>query len=111
MIEDKAGILSGVVLGLRRNKSALMRRAVNFAVVEDGFAVAEDEIDIPGDIAVGKILARGNAVLPVRSAVAAAGINRVLVAQQAHIVENGAVAGDQQGQSLRARRKLLDGCG
>ena len=44
--------------------------------------------------------------MPVGSTVAAAGIDRVLVAQQTHVVEDGAVAGDQQRQSLRTRRKL-----
>ncbi len=65
---------------------------------------------LPAIVAVGKILARGDAVLAVRSAVAAAGVDGVLIAQQAHIVKDGAVAGDQQRQSLRAGGKLRMGC-
>ena len=50
------------MLRLRGDESAVVRRAVNLAVVEDRLAVAKDEIDIAGDVAVRKILPRWNAV-------------------------------------------------
>jgi len=39
------------------------------AVFEGGFGVAEDEIDVAGDLAIRKVLAHGNPVLPVVRAV------------------------------------------
>ena len=59
----------GIVLGLRGDEAAAVRRGVNLAVLEDGFAVAEDEVDVAGDVAIGEVLARGGAVLRVVAAV------------------------------------------
>src|SRR5580698_572625 len=106
MVKHEAGVFIRIVLCLRSDEPAVVRGAVNFAVVEDGLAVAEDEIDIAGDIAIGKILPRWSAGLPIRRAVPAAGVDRVLVAEQSHVVEDGAVAGDFKSQSLRTRWQL-----
>ena len=58
-----------------------VRGAVDLAMIEDSLGVAEEEVHIPFDVAVGKVLPRGNAVISIWSAVAAAGIDSVLVAQ------------------------------
>jgi hypothetical protein len=50
-------------------------------MVEDGVAIAEDEIDVPGNVAVGKILTCRNAVLAIWSTVAATGVHGVLSVQ------------------------------
>src|ERR1700733_11791867 len=75
-------------------------------MVKDGFAIAEDEVDIALDIAMGKVLAGGGAGLAVGSAVAAAGVERVLVAEEANVAEDGLVGSDQHGQRLRTDRDL-----
>src|ERR1700733_1277228 len=78
-----------------------MRSAMNLAVIKDRFAVAENEIDIALDIAVGKVLASGNAGLAVGSAVATAGVERVLIAEKANVAEDGSIGSDQHRQRLR----------
>src|SRR6202050_3989166 len=105
VVKEKAGVLLGIVLGLRGEVAAGVRGGVNLAVLEDGFAVAEDEVDVAGDVAIGEVLARGDAILRVVAAVRAE-IDRVLIAEQAVVVEDGAVAGDENRESLRALRSL-----
>ncbi len=61
-IDDKAGVLLRVMLGLRRDEAAFVRCGVNLAMIKDGFAIAEDEIDVAGDEAIGEILPGGYAV-------------------------------------------------
>src|ERR1700728_4941856 len=78
-----------------------MRSAMNLAVIKDRFAVAEYEIDIALDIAVGKVLASRNAGLAIGSAVATASVERVLIAEEANVAEDGSVGSDQRGQRLR----------
>src|ERR1700683_2549533 len=78
-----------------------MRSAMNLAVIKDRFAVTENEIDIALDIAVGKVLASGNAGLAVGSAVATAGVERVLIAEKANVAEDGTIGSDQHRQRLR----------
>src|SRR6478609_4647981 len=55
-IDDKACVFLRIMLGLCCDKAALVRSAVNLAVIKDGFAIAEDEIDVAGDVAIGEIL-------------------------------------------------------
>src|ERR1039457_6687429 len=105
-VDHETRILIWIVLTLRCDKAPLMRRAVNLAVVENRLAVTEYEIDISGNVAIREILPCRNAVLSVWSTVSAAGIHRVLVAEQANIVEDCPVASDQQRQSLGAGGKL-----
>lgn len=61
-VEDKAGVFLGIVFCLCGNIYPGMGRAMNFAVIEDSFAVAQDEIDVPGNVIIGEIPPRGNAV-------------------------------------------------
>ena len=100
LVEHEARVFLKIVFCLSRDVSAVMCGAMNLAVIEDSFAISEDKIDVSGNVTTGKILPRWNAVLSVGSAVAAACIDRVLIAQQAHIVEDASVAGRQQSQGL-----------
>src|ERR1700677_2904509 len=106
VVEDKAAVLRRIVLRLGCEKPFGVRSAVNLAVIKDSFAVAENEIDIALDIAVREVLASRCAGLAVGSAVATAGVERVLIPKEANIIEDGLVGGDQHGQRLRADRHL-----
>jgi hypothetical protein len=64
VVEDEAAVLAGRVLGLGGEKTFGGGRAVNLAGVKDGPAVAEDEVQVAFDVAVGKVLARGRAGKP-----------------------------------------------
>jgi len=107
VVEDKAAVLAGIVLGLGGEKAFCVRRAVNFTMIKDGFAVAEDEVDVALDVAVGKVLPGGDAGLAIGSAVATAGVESVLIAEEANIAEDGLIGRDQNGQRLRADGDLL----
>ena len=61
MVNDEAGVLVGIVFGLRSYEAAVVRRGVNFAVLEDGLRVTEDEIDVAFNVAVREVLARRGA--------------------------------------------------
>src|SRR5580704_6245449 len=65
VVEYKSAVLGGIVLGLCGEEAFRVRGAVNFTVIEDGLAVAENEIDIALDVAVGKVLAGCDACLTV----------------------------------------------
>ena len=106
VVEDKAAVLIRIMLGLSRDKALRVRGVVNLAVIEDRFAVAKDEIHVASDIAVSEILSRRDARLPIRPAIAAAQVDRILISQQTHVPKNGLVAGHKYGQRLRARREL-----
>ena len=58
MVKDVGAVLLCVFLALRREKAAGMRSAADLAMIEERLGVAEDEIDIALDIAVGEVLAR-----------------------------------------------------
>ena len=88
LVEDKARIFFRITLPLRSNKTFLMRCAVNLAAIENSFPVSEDEVNVPCDQAVREILPGRNAGLAVGSAVAAPDIDSVLVAKQAHVMED-----------------------
>lgn len=105
-VDHEARIFIWIVLASGRDEAALMRRAVNLAMVENRFVVTEYKIDVSGDVAIGKILPRCNAILSVWSTVAAAGIDRVLVAEEANVMEDGPIASDQQCQRLGSGGEL-----
>src|SRR5580658_713040 len=87
MAKDEAAVFIRIVLRLRCHEALRVRSVVNLAVIEDRFAVAEDEVHVARDVAMAEVLARGDARLAVGPTVAAAHINRVLIPQQAHIFE------------------------
>ena len=62
------------MFALRGNVSAVMSGAMDFALVEECFSVAENKIDIPRDVAIRKILTRGDTRISVRIAVTARGV-------------------------------------
>jgi len=72
------------------------------AVVEVGDGVAEDEIDVAFDIALGEILARGDAGAFIGFAAFAVGVERILVAEEADAAEDGAIAHEFEGEGLGA---------
>ena len=135
MVEDEGGLLVGEVFALRGQVAAGgVQRAVDLAVVEDGVAVAVDEVDVAGDDAVGEVAARGSGVQGTCAAVRAvarrregasswaaacagcrpgrtarADVERVLVAENVNVGEDVAVAFDVERLRLRACRDLLMG--
>src|SRR5690242_18108784 len=68
MVKHKQAVLFRVVFALRRQITDRMRRAVDLAVFEQRLAIAKNEIDVPFDVAMRKILPRWSAMLAVRSA-------------------------------------------
>ena len=82
-------------------------------MVEDGLAVAKDEIDIALDEATIEVLAcAGTSALGATSgALSDTCIESVLVAEYPHVLENVAIAAHQQGHGLRALLAAADGCG
>src|ERR1051326_4867709 len=58
VVEDVTRILLRVVLALRRVHNVAVREAVDLAMEEVRLRVAEDEVDVPFRVAVGKILPR-----------------------------------------------------
>src|SRR5580658_556066 len=100
VVEDKTAVLSRIMLRLSSNKTFEVRSAVNLAVIKNRFAVSEDEINVALDVAMRKVLSRRNARFAVGRAVAAAGVERVLVAEKTHIAEHGFIDSDQYGQRL-----------
>ena len=68
---------------------------VDDGVVEDGGGVAEDEVDAAGDVAVDVVLA------------AVVGEECVLIAEEAAVLEDGAVGADGSGDGLRTRSTAL----
>ena len=67
---------------------------MNLAVLEERERIAEDEVDIAFDVAIGEVLARGLARPLFGVAALAVGVEGVLVAEEAHVAEDGAVALD-----------------
>ena len=58
MVEDEGAVLVGAELALRGEVAAGgVEGGVDLAVVEDGVAVAVDEVDVAGDDAVGEVAA------------------------------------------------------
>ena len=70
-------------------------------------AIAENEIDVALDVAIDEILSRWRTSLRSVGASLAGRVNRVLIAQQTHVAEDGAVSGHQQRQCLRTLRDLF----
>ena len=52
VVQDKSGVFAGIMSRLSSDVTARMGRAMDLAMVEDRLAIAEDKIDVPGDIAV-----------------------------------------------------------
>jgi hypothetical protein len=73
-VEHKSAVLFGIMLAVRRNVSAVVGGAMDFELVEERFSIAENEIDIPLDVAIRELLARGYARISVRIAVPARGV-------------------------------------
>src|SRR5580692_3663408 len=63
VVKDEARVLFGIAFRLCGEESAGMRRAMDLAVIENGFAIPKNEVHVPGDEAVDKILPRWNAIL------------------------------------------------
>lgn len=56
VVEDEGGLLVGEVLALRRKiATRSVQRAVNLAIIEDGVAIAVDEVDVAGDNAMREV--------------------------------------------------------
>src|ERR1700735_145576 len=110
MVEDVAAIrLLRSVPALRGVHHAARIDAVELAPVEDGHAVAEDEIGVAFDITVGEVLTRRHAGAVITVAVAAGGEQRVLGAGDAQVAEDGAVASHVQSYGLAlARAGVVD---
>src|ERR1700722_14841513 len=106
VVEDKAAIFGGIVFGLGGEKSFGVGSAVNLAVVKNGFAVPENEVDVALNVAVSKVLAGGGGGLAIGRANSAASVERVLVAEEANVAEDGLIGSDQHGERLRADRHL-----
>src|SRR5215469_9949306 len=88
VIEDERAVFARVMFALSRNVSALVRRAVNLAVLKPSLAIAENEVDVAFDVAILEVLARNRARLAVAGAAPfAADVQSVLVAEQAHVLE------------------------
>ena len=137
MVEDEGGLLIGKILALRGQVAACgMERTANLAFMEDGVAVAIDEVDVPGNDTVGKVTACGfrgtgcgggwsglrsrrgrcrgwSRCSPASCLATAAGadVERVLVREDADVVEDVSVAFQVKRLGLRAQRTLVRGCG
>ena len=82
---------------------------MQLAALEDGQAIAEDEVGIALDIAVGEVLARGFARTVIAIAISAGGEERVLRANYPQIAKNGAIRGDGERDRLAfADAKIVD---
>ena len=77
---------------------------MQLAPVEDRHAVAENEIGIAFDVAVGEVLARRHAWAVVAVTIAAGGEQRILRAGDAEVAEDGAVARHVQRHCLAFSR-------
>ena len=107
IIEDEGAVIARVVLALRGNVSAIVSGTVDLAVLKPRFPVAENEIDIAFDVAIGEVLASGRAGLAFAGAATfAADVQRILIAQQPHIAKGRAIPCYGQCQRLRALRQL-----
>ena len=107
MIEHVPTVLLRIVLALRGEHHRLVRDGVNLAVAEDGLGISENEVHVTFDVAIGEKLARRDTRSLFRLASFAAGKQRVLRAQNAHVAKHGAVAADGQRNGLRALRSRL----
>ncbi len=77
---------------------------MNLAAIKDLLGVAEDEVDVTLDVAVCEVLASSEAGAGVGRRVAGlrVGVKGVLVAEQANVTKDFAVADDAQRDGLRA---------
>src|SRR5580658_2738430 len=62
VVDHKSRILRRIVLRLRRDVPPTVGGRMNLAILKHRLAVAEDEIDVPRNVAIGKVLARWRAV-------------------------------------------------
>src|SRR5215469_12486520 len=104
MIKHVSRVLVRSVPGLCGQVTAVVRSRMNLAILEYRLSIAEDEIDVPFDVAICEELAGRLAVLLTLSASTAIGIQCVLVAQKTHVMKHSAIAGNAQRDGLRALR-------
>jgi hypothetical protein len=98
----KTAFFRRAVPALRRQKHHRMSLGVDFTSIGESLRISENEIHIPFDLAIRKILARRDARSLLGRAGFAAHIERVLEAGHAHVPEYGAVSRDHQRHRLRA---------
>src|SRR4051812_25590032 len=60
-IENENTVLGRIVFPLRRKEATCMFRAMNFAIFKESFAISENEIDIPFDVAMREVFPRRRA--------------------------------------------------
>src|SRR3954447_5039657 len=87
VVEDVAALLFRVMLALCREIDQRVRERVDLAAIEKRDRVAEDEIDVAFDVALGEILARRLARAPIAVAVLAVGVERVLIPEESDAAE------------------------
>ena len=77
-----------------------MGDGVDLTMLKDSQCVAEDEINVPLDVAILKILPGGNTRSIFRLAGTSGSIERVLRAQKTHITEDRPVTVDRESEGL-----------
>lgn len=104
------------MLALGGVHDALPGDSVQFAVVENRLAVTEDEIDIPGNVAVFEVLPRRQAWAIIAVTILARGEESILRSEQAKIRKGRTVSGYSKGDRLPLAaagvvrdRQMIDG--
>ena len=99
-IEDVPASFFGVVPALRGDHDRRMSERVDLAAVEESQGIAEDEIHVAFDVALGEVLAGRFAGPLIALAPLAVRVQRVLIAEEADAAEDGAIAGDLESDGL-----------